>query len=178
MFYGYGSLASSGFGAPTECTNAEWERDPDGCERRNLDAYNFNLPPPDMILRTNTSAANITSAAELVEAIRRAGGALFVWSSNVNQNSALKTAAAYSNQFKVVRGAQAGEYTITVKAGAVGAGTGSGITDSIASIFGGATGGASGATVAGARSAEPLGGYLPYILGGVGLVVVLSTLKK
>lgn len=93
------------------------------------------LPPPVVT----------QSAAQLQAAIQANGGRLSVWTSDVKNTPELQVAAANPSLFKVVAGAQPGEYQITLKT---------------------------------AGSAEPLGGYLPYILGGAGLLVVLSMLKR
>lgn len=146
------------------CTDAEWNVNPDDCERRNLDDYYERNPVivgPAVLPRT---------AADLKAKIQQAGGALYVWSANVNQSPELSIVKANPLTFTATPVAgDPGTYKITIAT----------VSSLLPAVFRPkpAQPGTSNALPP-ASAASGLSGYLPYIVLGGGALFVLSMLKK
>lgn len=142
MFTGFGSV----------CSPAEWaDSEKNNCEARNLDDYYLNIPPASLPVIVTAPILSM-SATQLANAIAAANGALNVWTSDVSKSAELKAASANSSKFSVKKGAEPGEYIITLKS-------------------------ATSAPVL-APTSDTIKEYLPYVLGGAGLLLVLTMIKK
>jgi len=168
----FGAFGLMSLGSNRLCTASEWADDQDGCTINDSNYYyaisqkKSASAPTSMTAAQQIAIANAApyeviaspsyTASSLAAAIQAAGGSLSVWTADANKSAELQAAKANPGLFSVVAIQPAGTYKITLKAAAT----------------------PEALVKATATSAEPLGGYLPYILGGVGLIVVLSMLKK
>lgn len=150
MFQGLGAV----------CTDAEWNVNPDDCERRNLEDYGSRDP---MIIGPATLPR---TAADLKAKIQQAGGALYVWSANVNQSPELNIVKANPLTFKATAVANdPGTYKITLS---------SSVSSLVSALSPKAT------TPAGTKPqpTSDLSSYLPYIVLAGGALVLFSLLKR